>query len=169
MGTTRSVLRGLAAMAAAFALPCTASAQDLAKSLRPSGIMKFNGVPKDSVCDVVSVAAYTDRIHLQCLNTMTPGVTYLAVETTSPLATHALVVADMARLSDYSPSAVLDSTSPGMETYAYYWASVDVTYDENPDHNPGGCLSRDCRRLLAISVARRLPGSPEWRRAHGVH
>ena len=98
-------------------------------------------------CYVVDVATFGDRVHIHCgmpntgcSNSSGSGLCtakprnepfYFAVETTSPMA--ASVV--------QSGIASLNSKRP-----------LEISYSDNADDNPAGCLQLDCRRIVGVVV-----------------
>ncbi len=95
----------------------------------------------DVKCSVVDVATFSDRVHIHCtlgLNacSLTPGgcpeqPVYFAVETSSPMA-----------------ASVVQSGIAGLINKQY----LQITYDDNSDDNPAGCLQQDCRRIVGVVI-----------------
>jgi hypothetical protein len=91
------------------------------------------------------VATYSDRVHIHCAPpvtacSLTPGACaqeaqneppYFAVETTSPMA-----------------AAVVQSGISSLNSKR----ALEISYDDNPDDNPAGCLQQDCRRIVGVVI-----------------
>jgi len=96
-------------------------------------------------CYAIDVATYGDRVHIHCgmpntgCGTATGYCTakppnepaYFAVETSSPMAA-SVVQSGIAALANKH--------------------ALEISYDDNPGENPGGCLQQDCRRILSVTV-----------------
>jgi hypothetical protein len=96
-------------------------------------------------CYVVDVATFGDRVHIHCgippngcVNIggtgLCPGklpYEYFAVETNSPMAA-SVVQSGLAGLNSKRP--------------------LEITYSDNADDNPAGCLQQDCRRIVSVVV-----------------
>jgi hypothetical protein len=92
-------------------------------------------------CPVVDVATFTDRVHIHCAPgltacSLTPGgcpeqPVYFAVETSSPMA-----------------ASVVQSGIGALSNNHY----LQISYDDNSDDNPAGCLQQDCRRIVGVVV-----------------
>jgi hypothetical protein len=93
-------------------------------------------------CDLDEVASFDNRVHLHCKSNstssdptnaanwfITSAAMYLAVEVNSPMAQSVTQIG----------LAALDKHT-----------KVFVIVDSDPDHNPPGCLAKDCRRLVGV-------------------
>ena len=98
-------------------------------------------------CYAIDVATFGDRVHIHCgmpntgcSNASGSGYctakppnepAYFAVETTSPMAA----------------SVVQSGISSLNSKHA-----LEISYSDNADENPAGCLQQDCRRILGVVV-----------------
>ncbi|MFA5837919.1 MAG: hypothetical protein WC837_13285 [Bellilinea sp.] len=87
-------------------------------------------------CTIVAIAAFDDRIHVRCSNTPGSGVYWFAAASTYPnelLANRYLTLLNTA--------------------YALK-SSVDIYWDSDSTHNPPGCLTGDCRKMVGLKVVK---------------
>ena len=94
-------------------------------------------------CSVVDVATFSNRVHIHCTKPVSgcdfqsggcaqqqaAPPTYVAVESTSPMAPTVVQVGLFALTSKHL---------------------VDVLFDDNAGANPPGCNANDCRRLVGV-------------------
>ena len=98
-----------------------------------------------ATCYVIDVATFSDRVHIHCgmpntgcgtatgyCNAKPPNEPpYFAVETNSPMA-----------------ASVVQSGLAAQNSKR----ALEISYDDNPDDNPAGCLQKDCRRIVGVVV-----------------
>lgn len=93
-----------------------------------------SAAPKSGVCGIKEIAAFQNRIHILCDISVSQQPffpRYLAVESSSPLAQHALTIAAMGALKKNA-------------------TVISVGFDDNTALNPPGCLAHDCYRLTGV-------------------
>ena len=98
-----------------------------------------------TTCYPVDVATFSDRVHVHCAPpvtacSLTPGACsqqtqngplYFALETNSPMA-----------------ASVVQSGLVALVNKR----ALEISYDDNPDDNPAGCLQQDCRRIVGVVI-----------------
>jgi hypothetical protein len=84
-------------------------------------------------CTIVDIHVSTDRIHAHC-STDVSGIEYFAINS--------------------DPVHQVEANR-----YLTLWNSafalgkqVSIWYDDNPDNNPPGCLTTNCRRVTAVEI-----------------
>jgi hypothetical protein len=86
-------------------------------------------------CNINEVAMYANRAHIRCANSVAVGsdtVWFFAIENTS------------ANKTFINRVIAIGLTNMSMNRWVY------VNYDTSSSNNPPGCLTGDCRKLVAI-------------------